>query len=93
MVDFTKGMELGKLKRYIPNTYARARNLSFVGTLLEGDIPDMHGMCLIATRDICNEELFYDYRLMTPHKPQWYTVVQDDAYEIPEGDDEEEETK
>lgn len=91
MIDFTQGMELGSvLKRYIPNTYARPRNLSLMGSLYDQDTVDMHGMCLIATRDICNEEIFYDYRLMTPHLPQWYHRVQDTAYETPATEDENE---
>jgi hypothetical protein len=52
-------------------------------------------MCLIATRDIANEELFYDYRLMTPRLPQWYHRMQDTAYEPEEknGDEEKGQTK
>jgi hypothetical protein len=89
MVDFTQGMELGpSLKRYIPNTYARPINLTLMGSLWDQDAVDMYGMCLIATRDICNEEIFYDYRLMTPHLPQWYHRMQDTAYESPESEEE-----
>ena len=82
MVNFTQSMELtDALKRYIPNTYARPRNLTVMGTFWDREAIDMHGMCLVATRDICNEELFYDYRLMTHHLPQWYHPVQETAFE------------
>jgi hypothetical protein len=81
MVNITQGMKLGELKRYIPNTYARPRSLTQMGGLWDHEAIDMHGMCLIATRDICNEEIFYDYRLMTPHLPSWYHRVEDTAYE------------
>ncbi|KAG7372600.1 betaine aldehyde dehydrogenase [Nitzschia inconspicua] len=86
MFNFTQGMDLGQnLKRYIPNTYARPRNPTLMSSLLERDVIDMHSMVLVATRDICNEEVFYDYRLATSHYPQWYHRVHDDAFE----DDEE----
>lgn len=87
MLNFTQTMKLGPLKRYIPNTYARPRNLTLMGSLWEKDVVDMHGMCLIATRDICNEEIFYDYRLLTPQRPSWYHIVQDTAYKVEEGND------
>ena len=81
MVNFTKGMDFGEsLKRYIPNTYARPRNITLVGSLMDREAIEMHGMCLIATRDICNEELFYDYRLATSQYPSWYHKVEDHAY-------------
>jgi hypothetical protein len=82
MFNFTQGMDLEEnLKRYIPNTYARPRNLTLMGSLWDRDVIDMHSMVLVATRDICNEEIFYDYRLATSHFPQWYHPVKDDAFE------------
>lgn len=82
MVNFTQGMDLKSLKQYIPNMYARPRNPTLVGNLLErGDVVEMQGMCLIATRDIYNEEILYDYRLMTSRLPSWYQKVKDDSYE------------
>mmetsp|Transcript_35095 Transcript_35095/g.85008 ORF Transcript_35095/g.85008 Transcript_35095/m.85008 type:complete len:522 (-) Transcript_35095:3677-5242(-) len=82
MVNFTSAMDLksSKLESYVPNKYAKPRNLTLLGSLWEQDVVDMHGMCLVTTRDVCNEELFYDYRLMTPHRPSWYQTVQDNAY-------------
>jgi hypothetical protein len=88
MVNFTEGMDLKALKHYIPNTYARPRNPTLVGNLLEGgDVVEMQGMCLIATRDICNEEILYDYRLMTSRLPSWYEKVQDRTFIEPIGGD------
>ena len=83
MLNFTQGMELSedKLKRYVPNTYARPRNMSILGSLSDLDVVEMHSMVLVATRDICNEEIFYDYRLATSHYPKWYDPVKDDSYD------------
>eukprot|EP00536_Pseudo-nitzschia_multiseries_P006987 jgi/Psemu1/255826/estExt_Genewise1Plus.C_1560016 len=84
MLNFTQGMELGssaKLKRYIPNTYARPRNVTLMDSLWDRDVIEMHSLVLVATRDICNEEIFYDYRLSSGHLPQWYHQVNDTAYE------------
>lgn len=84
MLNFTQNMEYGESnKRYIPNTYARPRSLTTMGSLWDQEAVDMHGMCLIATRDICNEELFYDYRLVTSQLPSWYHRFEDNAFENP----------
>ena len=99
MLNFTKGMEIGssaQLKRYIPNTYARPRNVTLMNSLWDREVIEMHSLVLVATRDICNEEIFYDYRLASSHLPQWYHQVNDTAYEavnenMEEVDDEEEE--
>ncbi|CAJ1932920.1 unnamed protein product [Cylindrotheca closterium] len=82
MVNFTSAMNLKSLnlESYVPNKYAKPRNLTLLGSLWEQDVVDMHGMCLVTTRDVCNEEIYYDYRLMTPHRPSWYQTVQDTAY-------------
>ena len=85
MLNFTKGMEVGssaQLKRYIPNTYARPRNVTLMDSLWDRDVIEMHSLVLVATRDICNEEIFYDYRLASSHLPQWYHQVHDSAYEV-----------
>jgi len=84
MLNFTQGMELGsspKLKRYIPNTYARPRNVTLMDSLWDRDVIEMHSMVLVATRDVCDEEIFYDYRLASGHLPQWYHRVNDTAYD------------
>jgi len=84
MLNVTQGMELAssaQLKRYIPNTYARPRNVTLMDSLWDRDVIEMHSLVLVATRDICNEEIFYDYRLASSHLPQWYHQVDDTAYE------------
>jgi len=87
MINFTQGMDLKTLKQYIPNTYARPRNPTLLGNLLErGDVVEMQSMCLIASRDICNEEILYDYRLMTSRLPSWYHQVQDQTFAEETGD-------
>jgi hypothetical protein len=81
MFNFTVGMDLGQnLKRYIPNTCARPQSVTLLSSLWDRDVIEMHSMVLVATRDICNEEIFYDYRLATGHLPQWYHPINDDAY-------------
>ena len=83
MFNFTQGMQSGlpsALRRYIPNTYARKRNKSLMSSLLDQDVIEMHSSVLVATRDVCNEEIFYDYRLASGHLPQWYHAVNDTDY-------------
>lgn len=92
MVNFLRDMNLNA--DYIPNTYARPPTLTVAGGLWDREAVDMHGMCLIATRDVCNEEIFYDYRLMTSHLPRWYNPVEDrifveDGKQEKSGDDKE----
>jgi len=95
MLNFTKGMDIAssvQLKRYIPNTYARPRNVTLMNSLWDRDVIEMHSLILVATRDICNEEIFYDYRLASSHLPQWYHQVNDTAYEaVSDAEDIEEE--
>ena len=83
MLNFTKEMigSSPELERYIPNTYARPRNVTLMDSLWDRDVIEMHSLVLVATRDICNEEIFYDYRLASSHLPQWYHQVHDTAYE------------
>uniref|UniRef100_A0A7S4APL1 SET domain-containing protein n=1 Tax=Pseudo-nitzschia australis TaxID=44445 RepID=A0A7S4APL1_9STRA len=91
MLNFTQDMALGssaKHKRYIPNTYARPRNITLMDSLRDRDVIEMHSLVLVATRDICNEEIFYDYRLASSHLPQWYHRVNDTAYEVMDDVDE-----
>merc|ERR1712028_215712 len=78
------------LRRYIPNTYARQRNKSLMSSLLDQDVIEMHSSVLVATRDICNEEIFYDYRLASSHLPQWYHPVKDTAYVVDTEEDDHE---
>lgn len=81
MINFTEPMNLTGLFRYVPNTYAREP--SMLGPkALDRDVITMHGMALMAARDVCNEELFYDYRLSSPGSdgsyPSWYHVVDEE---------------
>ena len=83
MFNFTQKMEIDSsttLKRYIPNTYARPRNKTLMDSLWDRDVIEMHSLVLVATRDICNEEIFYDYRLASSHLPQWYDPVNDTSF-------------
>jgi hypothetical protein len=73
-LNFTESMNLGNLMRYIPNTYARQptwQTLFFDS--LEPTI--MHSLCLIAMRNVSNEELLYDYRIQSTDPPNWYSIV------------------
>jgi len=69
--------DLKLLHRYIPNTYARPPK--FLGPkIIEGHVR-MHGLVLITTRDVCNEELFMNYRLHPKGKhPAWYTICDEE---------------
>jgi len=92
MLNFTQGMELTSspnLRRYIPNIYARPRNVSLTNSLWDQDVIEMHSLVLVATRDICNEEIFYDYRLASSHLPLWYHPVVDTAFIVDEKDNDE----
>jgi acetolactate synthase small subunit len=66
-----KNRDYGK---YVPNTYARVP--SWKSKFFEmGDDTLMHGLCLLAKRDVKNEELVCDYRLQSESVPNWYNVV------------------
>lgn len=73
MLDYTERMQLNELMQYIPNFYARdpgwqSRYFDLEPTLV-------HGLCLVARRDVENEELCYDYRLQSNETPEWYSIV------------------
>lgn len=73
MLNFTERMGLGQLLRYVPNTYARPPG--WQSRFFDHEEVVMHGLCLLARRDVANEELVYDYRLQSELTPDWYTVV------------------
>jgi hypothetical protein len=89
MINFTDRMIAGdgeKLREYIPNEYELPPK-PYVKSIFEKDEVVMHGMALIASRDVRDEELFYDYRL-SPDKdnmgrgsqyPSWYYVWDENA--------------
>jgi hypothetical protein len=73
MLNFTERMRLGQLVQYVPNTYARPPG--WQSRFFDHEEVVMHGLCLMARRDVANEELVYDYRLQSELTPDWYTVV------------------
>ena len=89
-INFTEGMftnQNDKLRQYIPNEYELPPK-SWARDVFEKEKVIMHGMGLIALRDLKDEELFYDYR-MSPNEnakggdeglyPSWYHVWDVDA--------------
>jgi len=81
MIDFKNASD----RRYIPNTYAKPPLILGSKMMEEKDNEVfMHGFGLIASRDLINEELFYDYRLSPANGcvyPPWYHVCDPDQVE------------
>ena len=87
-INFTKGMLKDhdeRLKDYLPNEY-ELQPTDWAKSALKEDEVIMHGMGLVALRDLKDEELFYDYRLSpdTEKKgagqyPTWYYVWDKEA--------------
>lgn len=81
-INFTEKMKLGAsgLDRYVPNTYAKEPMLTGPKAL-DRDVIKMHGFGLMASRDITNEELFYDYRLSPGNGPypDWYHPIDEES--------------
>ena len=72
------------MTRYIPNTYIQEPTWKTLSQVMfyNSSIGDynsnpmlMYGLCLLARRDMNNEELLYDYRLQTEQTPSWYHPV------------------
>lgn len=59
---------------YIPNSYARTP--TWQSRFFDREETLMHGLGLLARRDVRDEELTYDYRLQSDETPEWYSVVQ-----------------
>ncbi len=89
MINFTDRMIAGeegrKLREYIPNEYELPPK-PYVKGIFEKDDVIMHGMGLIASRDVRDEELFYDYRLSPDRDntcgqeyPSWYYIWDEGA--------------
>mmetsp|Transcript_23900 Transcript_23900/g.47448 ORF Transcript_23900/g.47448 Transcript_23900/m.47448 type:complete len:193 (+) Transcript_23900:1419-1997(+) len=86
-INFTEGLftdQNDRLREYIPNEYELPPK-SWAKDVFEKEKVVMHGMGLIALRDLKDEELFYDYR-MSPNEnakgslyPSWYYVWDVDA--------------
>jgi hypothetical protein len=82
MVDFVERMKLedAGLEKYIPNTYIKPP-MMFGPQAMDRERVTMHGFGLIASRDIENEELFYDYRLSPGDDatyPDWYHICDEE---------------
>jgi hypothetical protein len=88
-INFTEGLftnHSGKLRDYIPNEYELPPK-SWARDVFEKEKVMMHGMGLIALRDLKDEELFFDYRMSPNEKangsksvyPSWYHVWDVDA--------------
>ena len=82
MINFTSKLDLlsKKLEHYIPNIYARSPMI-LGPSIVDIDTIHMHGFGLLASRDLCNEEILYDYRLSpgADHKyPDWYHICRKD---------------
>jgi hypothetical protein len=90
MINYTEKL-LGRIRRetrgpdsgpstpvevYIPNVFAREP--TWRSRYFDIEPVVMYGQCLLARRDIHNEELFYDYRLQTHDTPEWYHIVKYD---------------
>ena len=92
-INFTDKMiegDMEKLRDFIPNEYEhKPKEWAKSKSLYEKDDVIMHGMGLVALRDVKDEELFYDYRLSPESKekgggggnqyPSWYYVWDQEA--------------
>jgi len=87
MLNFTDNMKLTpESKKYIPNVYAKPPPLLSTNAAFDHDRVYMHGMALVTTRDVENEELYYNYRFSSD--PQSTTTASSGKQE--EGEDVEE---
>jgi hypothetical protein len=81
-IDFIENMKLKKLKldTLVPNTYKR-RPMIIGPQAMDLESINMHSMGLLASRDVQNEELFYDYRLSSGSEksfPEWYHIYNEE---------------
>ena len=82
MIDLMENMNLQQkgLDAYVPNTYVK-QPMMFGPQAMDREKVAMHGFGLIASRDLENEELFYDYRLSPGEEvsyPSWYHVCDEE---------------
>jgi len=73
MLNFTQNMALQDLHRYVPNHYAVPP--AWINRTFDRYVIDMHSMCLLARRDVQEEEMHYDYRLIGAGLPSWYHKI------------------
>ena len=89
-INYTSEMKLSEEEqKYVPNRYARKPPLLGYNEAFERQDVYMHGMILVTTRDVENEELFYDYRLSGGsgsgsgtgghEMPDWYHVCDEES--------------
>eukprot|EP00586_Coscinodiscus_wailesii_P011628 CAMPEP_0172512194 /NCGR_PEP_ID=MMETSP1066-20121228/242359_1 /TAXON_ID=671091 /ORGANISM="Coscinodiscus wailesii, Strain CCMP2513" /LENGTH=430 /DNA_ID=CAMNT_0013291885 /DNA_START=168 /DNA_END=1460 /DNA_ORIENTATION=- len=75
-LNYTRDMGLDDdLVKFVPNVYARKPYLLTPAAAHERDDVLMHGLMLVAERDVLDEELFYDYRFNDVEGmvlPEWY---------------------
>lgn len=76
MVNFGESME-DRIRSYVPNDYAKSPTI--MGTIDSSFF--MYGLVFVATQDVKNEELFYDYRLNPTSPPSWYHACHDELEE------------
>lgn len=81
-IDFIDDMKLRemKLEKYVPNTYKK-HPMMFGPQAVDKDSIMMHSMGLLSSRDVKNEELFYDYRLSPGSEksyPDWYHICDEE---------------
>ena len=84
-INYTSEMNLSKdMKKFVPNRYARKPALLGYNEAFERQDVYMHGLILVTTRDVENEELFFDYRFnyneshQNQH-PDWYHVCDEEG--------------
>lgn len=85
-INFTELMlegDNGKLRSYLPNEY-EIPPVNVSKGLFEKSPTIMHGMGLVALRDVKDEELVYDYRLspgegQQNQYPSWYHIWDENA--------------
>jgi len=72
------GLASGKIKPYLPNEYKVPP--SWLSRSFDRYTIDMHTMVTLTTRACADEELFYDYRLLSDHQPKWYHNIQSNEW-------------
>lgn len=73
LFNFIEAMQLKELHGYVPNTYAVPP--AWINKTFDLFVIEMHSLCLLARRDMQEEEMFYDYRLTGTDMPRWYHKV------------------
>lgn len=82
-IDFIDDMKLHELDlhTFVPNQYKR-KPMMLGPRAVDFDSIMMHSMGLLSSRDVENEELFYDYRFspaLEKSYPVWYHICDEEA--------------